>query len=404
MKKLIATQRGEQRVRSRHPWIFAGDFVTNPGDVTPGEVVQVFNEKGHFLAAGIANPKSQIVFRALSYSKDFVWNRQEAQRRFVEAWQLRERWGFQFSARMVFGESDGLPGLIVDRYLVADEQVLVLQLNSAGSEKLLADFGLTWLEEVIRQVSKIRWEKTVLVLHRQSSSRLKEGLRVSESEVVKGKLDELQEVQVGNVELRVSLLRGQKTGLFLDQSANIARVSRYVQGHLGLRVLDLCCYVGQWSTHLAKLVPGAEVDLVDVSSESLAHAQFNVKRVNPSAEVRAIRMDVMQDWSPELREDYDLIICDPPAFVKNHKHLGAGLQGYTKLNLQALRHLAPEGMLVTCSCSGLVSSEDFESSVRDALLRSGKSLKILERGGQSADHPTTAFFPESSYLKCLVLA
>ncbi|MBX3016701.1 MAG: class I SAM-dependent rRNA methyltransferase [Bdellovibrionaceae bacterium] len=416
-----------------HPWAFAKDLEIEADRVQPGSFVRIVSDKNEVLDFGYGNPRCALAFRSLPLlqhpklaamasvgpgSADFqAWVRESI----VAAWKRRESLGFRGSYRLVFSEADGLPGLILDRYELAGDQpgeigqVLAAQILTAGFDRIWGD-GL----ELMRGVVELKggdWAKTVVVERKDVSIRKVEGLEVLAPRVLHAGAgwtpEKLAHASVrmasqapgddSYVTLTADLFEGQKTGFFLDQSWNM----RLVQGLLAdmklsrLRVLDLCSYVGHWSLQLGNLArrQGADfhADLVDVSASALARASANLSAAGLAS--AAFELDVLKDIDAWPKGPYDVVIADPPAFVKAKKDLPQGQHAYLKLNTEAAKRVAPGGLLISCSCSGAVSEEDLAQAVAKAAARVGRRATILGRGQQGADHPWLTNFPEGRYLK-----
>lgn len=412
---LILKPSFEKKIKNRHPWIFTSELRNNIGDLPLGSIQELRNEAGHFLARGFVNPRSQIAFRALTFRREEEWNEELFLKRLLDAWKRRKDWNCGRSSRLVYSEADDLPGLNLDLYALEQGQILVWQLNSAGMEKFLSSNFETRANAFLQQAHSMGLspftfgESTHLIL-RNSSARKKEGLEIRPPEIFGVPLQSPQSIWLGPqglapVQLSLDVLKGQKTGLFLDQSENISWLIQFLKKRNpgSLRVLDLCCYVGQWSASLASALPNwdLQVDLLDASEAAIEFAKLNLQKLLSASQVRGFVCDVMQDWPEELSSSYDVIISDPPAFVKSKADLSSGLRAYEKLNLKAARKLSANAVLVSCSCSGRVSLSDFQTSVAQAALRSGKDLRLIHTGDQAVDHPVRPWFPEAQYLKCL---
>lgn len=385
----------DRRMRQGHPWAFASELAHSAKEVRAGEVVELRDAADKFLAFGYASPRSQICFRRLSSrSKDKdVFSRAFFVERLKKARDLRDSAGWSSAShRWIYGEADGVPGLIVDVFLSPEGQrTLVVQSSTAGVESALPEF-YSALDE---------FGSFGVIESPTSSRRRLEGLEIGERRVVRGEVLSKKLVLQHGLTLECDLIGGQKTGFFLDQQWNAGLMRRLLAaGSPGrrLRVLDICCYVGQWGAHAAHALGGAEVTLVDVSMPALELAEANVRAAGGDAEV--ICGDALGVLAELPEGQFDVVICDPPAFVKKKNDLAQGLQAYVKLNRDALRRVAPGGLLVTCSCSGLVRSEDWHSVLQQAGGKSGRMFQILARGGHGPDHPVRPEFPEGEYLKC----
>lgn len=410
-----------------HPWTFAKDLEIEADRMQPGTFVRIVNDKHEVMDFGYGNPNCALAFRSLPIlnhpkfgamasvgpgSADFQnWVRESI----VASWKRREELGFRGSYRLVFSEGDGLPGLILDHYELADGgQVLAAQILTAGMENIWGD-GVKLMQDVV-VLKGGDWSKTTLVERKDVSIRKVEGLQVLPPKVLHaGTMDEekLKHARVlmasqtpgdaGYITLTADLFEGQKTGFFLDQSSNMRMVLGVLadQKRQSLRVLDLCSYVGHWSLQVGNLAQrqGAEfqADLLDVSASALERATANLKAAQLTS--GAFELDVLKDVDRWPQGLYDVVIADPPAFVKAKKDLPQGQHAYLKLNTEAAKRVAPGGILVSCSCSGAVSEEDLAQAVAKAAARVGRRATILGRGQQGADHPWLTNFPEGRYLK-----
>lgn len=417
---------GEARLLRRHPWVLKEHIRDWPPQLRPGQCVDFFSEGGDFLAFGYCNPRSKISGRVLTFehSQRKIAQPENLRESFKEAWKKRS--GFRGSFRWVYGEGDSLPGWIVDRYVVSPQktkpefQVLVLQESTLGAEKLIAD-PLSFFRPVVEDLHKnglsdYSWDQTGFVLRNDLRVRQAEGLKVDIPRVLKTQREwdltcvyawlnhPLEETLIP---LNVDLYQGQKTGLFLDQTKNIKKVTEILiqSPKRRVKILDLCCYVGSWSSHLSRALCDLgfeiEVTLFDASKKALERAQENIDaRV---ANLQVICGDVLKDLKEVSSESYDLVICDPPAFVKNKKDLVPGLGAYIKINAEAQRITKSGGLLVTCSCSGLVSPERFQGLIEKSQKVAGVQAELIFRGENSEDHPYLNAFPEGKYLKMMGL-
>lgn len=440
------------KIRSRHPWIFSNELMFSPKGILPGDPIEIQDEKGNFIARGYGNPNSQIAFRALSFEKkienpcDSKWIIEKI----VRAWKARLDRGFRASYRIVFSETDDLPGLILDHYLLESGSCLSVQINTAGMEQIFKSqsqpngFNLDILKSAAVLVfGEPAWEKTTVIVKNTSSGRKLEGLTIESAIVLKDPFDlksnpkwtvQLEDLNPessstssssaanpAKLLIKCDLINGQKTGLFLDQSMNIKLVLQALHSKLGstpnqsVRILDLCCYMGQWSTYLARYLLQAghsvEVVLVDVSDLALEMAKSNIESLRTNIQSGSLKVTVIKcdalDVSDSVKEQIgfnssDVVISDPPAFVKNKKSIETGLHGYMKLNELAFKWAKPNALVASCTCSGLIELKDFKASLKKALLRSGKFGQVVAIGGQGADHPQNIHFPEGEYLKMVL--
>jgi 23S rRNA (cytosine1962-C5)-methyltransferase len=373
----------DRRLHAGHLWIFSNEVDTQQTPLVkfkPGELVRILAHNDRALGLAYVNPKSLICARLLESWKfpDAAW----LAARIRVALALRERLYARPYYRLVYGESDGLPGLIIDRYGSA----CVVQIGTAGMEALK-----TPIVEALVQVLKCE----AVMFKNDSSAREMEGLP-SYVEVARGQFDPHAEVQDDDLKFAVPLAEGQKTGWFYDQAANRRALGKYVRK--GSRVLDVFSYVGAWGVRAASL--GArEVTCVDSSAAALELASANGGRNGLKVVARkGDAFDVLEDLAQQ-RERFDVVVIDPPAFAKRKKDLPKALAAYKRLNQLAIQVVADDGILVSCSCSFHVSAEDLQDSIAKAARGADRHLQILEMGGQAADHPVHPAIPETRYLK-----
>ncbi len=334
-------------------------------------------------ALGLAyvNPQSLISARLLS-----TWTLPDAAwfaERMRIALALRERLYAEPYYRAVYGEADGLPGLVIDRY---GAECVVVQIATAGMERLKPQ-----IQEAVLQLFKC----DTLLFKNDGAAREPEGLPLY-VEVAKGKLDQPGLVVEGGLRFRVPLAEGQKTGWFFDQAANRRALTKYVRK--GARVLDVFSYVGAWGARAARDGAG-EVICIDSSAGALELAADNAQRNSLELTTRkGDAFDVLEALAKEGAR-FDIVIVDPPAFAKRKKDLPKALAAYKRLNQLAMHLLAGEGILVSCSCSYHVSAEELQDAIAKAARGAGKHLQVLEMGGQAPDHPVHPAIPETRYLK-----
>ena len=423
----------ERKFRFGHPWVFSSELAQSPKSVPPGGLVELQDHTGGFLALGYGHPNSQISFRTLSVWKVPAIDAGFFRDRLARASRLRKLSGvFPFSHRLCFAEGDYLPGLIIDRYRLPEaSQVFVVQSSTAGMDQLLPQvFG--GIEELValerkEDPSQPDWERSAIILANDSKSRANEGIAAEPKTVKKSAPGFEPErakliVQPGLPELEplvfnADLIGGQKTGFFLDQRLNISLLSRFAKPlaleRKRLRVLDLCCYIGQWGSQLSHLASSlgirAEVTNCDASAKALELAALNVEAHGGQA--RSEKMDVLDALSRIENQAYDVVICDPPAFIKKKRDLPTGTPAYFKLNREAIRKTAPGGLYVSCSCSGLFTEEEFRTMLSKVVAAhqggaktatGGEQVAWLARGGHSPDHPQRPEFPQGTYLKAWI--
>jgi 23S rRNA (cytosine1962-C5)-methyltransferase len=388
-KKVVETLRlhpgHERRILKGHRWVFSNEIADPIRDFEPGSWVEILTAKGLSLGAGYINPASLIAVRLVcppGKRPDGNFFRQAL----LDAASFRESiYPGAESLRLVFGESDGLPGLVVDRY----GDVLVYQISTVGMARM---------EGLMRELLVELFRPAALVFRNDSPSRALEGLAL-EKGVAGGFLTGDTPVRIDGIRYLVDVLGGQKTGMYLDQRDN-----RIVTGHWmkGKRVLDLFCYNGAWS--LSAVAAGAaEAIGVDQSAEAVEQARRNAKINGFDDRASFVTGDVFDYLKRVARASFDVIILDPPAFAKTRSALGEASKGYTDLNRRALLALKPGGTLITCSCSYHMSEDLFREAIVSAGQASGKRLRLLQVLGQSLDHPALLAMPETRYLKCFVV-
>lgn len=375
----------EKSVLGRHRWIFSGAIQSYPEHFINGEIYPVYSASGKLLGHGYFNQKCSLAGRLLSFGQE---DPQLALRRNLEqAVQLRQRVCRQAeAARLVNGESDNLPGLVVDRYGPG----LVIQVSTLGMEKLKERI-LDLLKEILKPV--FIYEKSLI------PSRKEEGLSEFEG-LLDGKLEEPVVVEENGLKFNVYLTESQKTGFFLDQREMRQLVRSLARG---LKVLDGFCYTGGFS--VAALKGGARrVDLVDYSKRALETAQDNL-RLNGFSDdsFRLINRDMFEFLEETKQFDYGLVILDPPAFARKKADEKQAVRAYRELNRQAMSRMEPGSFLLTFSCSYYVDSQTFQKTIFQAALEAGREARIIQRHRQALDHPVSIFHPESDYLKGLLL-
>ncbi len=383
MGLLILTSKGFAWFQKGHPWVFRDDL-ERVQDAAPGAIVTLEKKNGDFLAQGFYSDRSKIAFRLVSRERrpvDRVLWRERLQR----AAQFRQAVVQGSNAyRLVYGESDGIPSLIVDRY--ADH--LVMQALSQGADQLTAVFAELLVE---------LFQPPSLILRNNLSVRTLERLP-QEKKILLGNLPGRIEVFEDGIRYAVDPWNGQKTGAYLDQRENRGRAGAYLRGE----VLDAFCYQGLFGLHAARSAD--RVLCLDSSQEALDRAAENA-RLNGLQNTAFRRENAFDFLKAEVERGnhFDGVILDPPAFAKSKGDLAAAARGYKELNLRAIRLLRPGGILVTSSCSYNLSESRFIEVLKESARDAKADMRIIEKRGQAADHPVLLNFPESHYLKCLIL-
>ncbi len=385
---VVTLQRGkDRRIRSGHPWIFSNEIVGSPTRYPPGALVAVVTSRKEFLGIGYINPHSLISIRLLTrepedISVDFFIRRIRA------ALQLRQRfYPHRSSYRLVYSESDFLPGLIIDKY----NEYLVVQTLTLGM-----DLRIDMIQESLEQVLRPKG----IVLRNDVAIRTLEGLPL-EKRLLKGDTSCCL-IQEAGLSFRVDLFEGQKTGFFFDQHDNRLAATAYTRDQ---EILDCFCYTGAWSLVALHQGGAKTVHGIDASEKAIALARENCV-CNGYASRAMFRVgNVLQELKAlqEQKKRFGVVILDPPAFVKSKQKLREGLQGYLEVNRSSMALLPPGGILITSSCSYHVRPEIFQEVVFQAAQKAGRTVRVLEVRGQAKDHPILLAAPETAYLKCMVV-
>lgn len=377
------TKRGAQRVHARHLWIYRSDLTESKG-AEPGGLVRVTDSRGKAMGKALYSSQSQIALRMLAFD-DIEIDKAFWTSRLIAAEQLRQQCVTDTTAyRLVYGESDQLPSLIIDRY----GDCFVIQTLSQGMDSLKK----MWVDLLVE-----RYSPRAVIERNEAKVRSLEGLPRTSS-VIHGLNPGEFEVDEAGVKFGVDLVEGQKTGSFLDQRENRIAARSYSRG----RVLDCFTYQGGFALHLAR---GAKhVLAVDVSASALVQARRNAElnSISNTEFVEANVFDLLREME-QSGERFDVINLDPPAFAKNRSAVEAAMRGYREINLRAMKMLGPGGTLITSTCSYHLSEEAFLNVLSGAASDAGKTVQIIEKRMQSRDHPVLVSMPETYYLKCMIL-
>lgn len=378
----------ERRLRAGHLWVFSNEVDVAATPLTafaPGQGVEIQDHQGRPLGTGYVNPHSLICARLVSRDRRHPFGPSLIVHRLKVALSLRQRLFDGPYYRLVYGESDGLPGLIVDRY----GEVLVAQITTAGMEALL--------EEIVAALNRVLRPQAVL-LRNDSPVRELEGLPLYRRAALGEPPQEVEVVEDG-ARFLAPLAEGQKTGWFYDQRDNRRWLPRLARG---ARVLDLFSYVGAWGVRAA--LCGAESVLcVDESARAVDYVARNAVRNGVEGRLQARRGDAFEVLKAlrEARERFDLVVVDPPAFIKRKKDVKEGVQAYRRLNQMAMQVLGKDGLLVSCSCSQHLQRAVLVEQLGGAARHLDRQLQILGHGHQAADHPIHPAIPETEYLKAV---
>lgn len=389
-KKVYLKSGKEESLKRFHPWVFSGAIARVEGEPEEGEIVDVYTSKKEFIACGHFQIGS-IAVRVLSFVQETI-DHEFWVRKLAVAKDLRVALGLignpqNNTYRLVHGEGDNLPGLIIDVY----DHTAVMQAHSAGMHVYRMEIADA-LSEVMGDVIENIYYKSETTLP------FKADLLSTENGFIKGGSPENVAMENG-LKFHVDWLKGQKTGFFVDQRENRHLLERYAKGR---NVLNMFCYTGGFSFYAMR--GGANlVHSVDSSAKAIDLTNENVELNFPGdARHKAYAEDAFK-YLDRMGDQYDLIILDPPAFAKHRDALRNALRGYTKLNAKAFEKIRPGGILFTFSCSQVVNKENFRNAVFTAAAQSGRSVRILHQLTQPGDHPVNIYHPEGEYLKGLVL-
>lgn len=389
-KKVYLKPGKEESLKRFHPWVFSGAIARVEGEPEEGEIVDVYTSKKEFIACGHFQIGS-IAVRVLSFVQETI-DHEFWVRKLAVAKDLRVALGLignpqNNTYRLVHGEGDNLPGLIIDVY----DHTAVMQAHSAGMHVYRMEIADA-LSEVMGDVIENIYYKSETTLP------FKADLLSTENGFIKGGSPENVAMENG-LKFHVDWLKGQKTGFFVDQRENRHLLERYAKGR---NVLNMFCYTGGFSFYAMR--GGANlVHSVDSSAKAIDLTNENVELNFPGdARHKAYAEDAFK-YLDRMGDQYDLIILDPPAFAKHRDALRNALRGYTKLNAKAFEKIRPGGILFTFSCSQVVNKENFRNVVFTAAAQSGRSVRILHQLTQPGDHPVNIYHPEGEYLKGLVL-
>lgn len=373
-------------IERKHPWIFSGAIQSDVSEITDGEIVTVLDNKKNFLARGHFQ-HATISVRILSF-EDTELDQAFFNEKIQNAINLRKKLNLiredSNICRLIHGEGDSLPGLIVDYY----NGVAVIQCHSIGMYNSV---------ELISEALKNGLKEELTAVYSKSSDTLPQRAEGKDGYLF-GSCETPHIALEYGVKLQIDWINGQKTGFFIDQRENRFLLGKYSKDK---KVLNTFCYSGGFS--LLALQEGAElVHSLDSSKKAIALTDANVTLNNFDKNHKSIVADAM-DYMKDLEEDYDIIVLDPPAFAKHRDKRHKAIQGYKRLNAHAIRQIKPGGILFTFSCSQVVDKFLFTNTVIAAAIEAGRNVRILEQLHQPADHPINAFHPEGEYLKGLVL-
>ncbi len=382
----------DHRIAAGHLWVFSNEVDTAATPLSafgPGDPCRIVSHRDRFLGYGYVNPKTLICARVLSRDPNHPPGRKLLVQRLRVALALRERLYAQPFYRWVYGESDGLPGLVLERY----GDVIVGQIGTAGMEAMRDEIAAA-VREVL-DPSAMLWKN-------DSGARELEGLP-DQVETAFGEVPKTVTLDEQGLSFSVPLFDGQKTGWFYDQSANRHSLAKYVQG---MRVLDVFSYLGAWGLGAARS-GASEVTCVDSSALALELLAANARANGLAVNVEKGDAFKMLEQMAAAGRKFDVVVIDPPAFIKRRKDIPKGEAAYRRLNQLAMQLLDRDGILVSCSCSYHLSAEALQGAIQKAARHLNRLAQVLETGGQAPDHPVHPAIPETRYLKsffCRIVA
>jgi len=378
----------EESLASGHLWIFSGALQQAPHWVEAGGLLDVKSATGQFVARGYYNPRTDIAIRILTRDKLEEIDQGFLRRRIRHALALRDVFdpAYTNGYRLIHSEGDGLPGLVVDRY--AD--TLVIQIHTAGMERLRP----LLIESLLQETGALG-----ILLRNDSQSRRREGLEVEEPTVVAGDVPDRVDIRENGVKFSVDLWQGQKTGFFLDQRDKREALRKYARKK---RVLNCFSYTGGFSIYAALSDPQTRVTSVDISAPAIDAARSHFVLNGLDVQQHEFLVGDVFDYLEEAQkngEQFDVVVLDPPAFAKSQSARAQALKAYRRLNTLGMQVLRPGGILLTCSCSGVVGMDDLLGIVSLSAQRFQHSVQILESYTHGVDHPLNLAMPETAYLK-----
>ncbi len=385
LTRVILKKGREKSVKNFHPWIFSGAIDRVEGNFHPGDIIRVFSGEGQFVAKGMINPRSQIMIRVLTFQDESI-TEEFLSNRISEAYEFRQRFVAPSSdaMRVIHGDADYLSGLVVDQY----RSTLVVQFFS---------LGMVRLKKVLLHSIQEIFQPEAIVERSEGLSLGEEGLSPTK-EILMGSVSPELVIEENGIRYRVDVWNGQKTGFYLDQRDNRRRV-RYLA--TGKKILNCFSYSGGFS--IAAALSGASTTSVDVSESAQEMAQINFRLNGIDPGLHRFHTGNAIDFLSQDEENYDLIILDPPAFVKRRAHVAKGSRAYKEVNRLAMRRVRAGGLLLSCSCSSPVDWVLFQQILFSAAQESGRRVQIIARYGQPADHPVSIYNPEGEYLKTILL-
>jgi len=387
MTKVYLKKKISRRIESGHPWIFGNEVNTVEGDAAGGETVEVYTHDKKFVGRGYINPQSQILVRLLTREKSEVIDEGFFYGRIKEAWEYRQKLGYTENCRLIFGEADFMPALIIDKF----NDYFVLQTLALGMDR--------WKPAIVKALEQLFSPKGIYERNDVPVREL-EGMPQQKG-FLSAPFDTQIIIRENGLQMHVDIENGQKTGYFLDQQDNRRAIRHIVKG---ADVLGAFCYTGSFETHAgwygAKSVLG-----LDISENAVAQARRNAElngldRICKYEAVNAF--DVLKQWSKEGRQ-YDVVMLDPPAFTKSRETIQKAITGYKEINLRGMKLVKKGGFLVTSSCTNLVQPELFLETIQMAARDARRKLRQVTFQAQASDHPIIEGWENTNYLKFLIV-
>lgn len=386
MTKIILSPLKNRRIENGHPWIYDNEVSDSQGEIKQGEIVEVYTHKKKFIGKGYANPRSHILVRLLTTHPEEEINKTFFKKRIQKAYAYRQRLGYQDTFRLVFGEADFLPALVIDKF----GDYFSLQTLALGIDQFKNDI-VEILEEIFQPKG----------IYERNDVPVRELEGLSQTSGFLGKdFDTQVVIKENNFDILIDIANGQKTGYFLDQTANRAAIAPFVNQ---ATVLDCFSHTGSFAIHAAGY--GAKkVTAVDISEVAIHTAKENAK-LNSLANIDFVvanAFDLLKEWTKEGRQ-FDVVILDPPAFTKTRGNIDNALRGYKEINLRGMKLVKKGGFLITCSCSHFIKPDIFKKVIYDAAIDAGKTIREVLYKPQGNDHPILWNVEETLYLKFYVL-
>jgi len=387
MTKVYLKKKISRRIENGHPWIFGNEVNTVDGDAAGGETVEVYTHDKKFVGKGYINPQSQILVRLLTRDKSDSIDEAFFFNRLKEAWEYRQRLGYTENCRLIFGEADFMPALIIDKF----NDYFVLQTLALGMDK--------WKPAIVKALEKIFCPKGIYERNDVPVREL-EGMSQQKG-FLSAPFDTQIVIRENGLQMHVDIENGQKTGYFLDQQDNRRAIQHIVKG---ADVLGAFCYTGSFETHAgwygAKSVLG-----LDISENAVAQARRNavLNGLENICKYEAVNaFDALKQWSKEGRQ-YDVVMLDPPAFTKSRETIQKAITGYKEINLRGMKLVKKGGFLVTSSCTNLVQPELFLETIQMAAKDARRRLRQVTFQAQASDHPIIEGWENTNYLKFLIV-